>query len=136
MQNETYPWLHLSQNRSFGVTGHMARLLRIIYSQEDKEWCHLASIQKFEKQKEDNCYATDKVHAFSEWPSLKIQAISNLYFKLVFSHFKHSDNFYFSSIFCQFLLSPLFTSPLKSTEQTCFGQVGPIYLIGQFSSYS
>lgn len=135
MQNETYPWLHLPQNWCFGVTGHMARLLGIIYSQEDKAWCHLASIQKFEKQTEANCYAIDKVHAFAEWPSLKIQAISNLYFKLVFSHFKHLDNFYFS-IFCQFLLSPLFASPLKSTKQTCFGQVKPIYLIGQFSPYS
>lgn len=28
----------------------------------------------------------DEVHAFAEWPSLKYQAISNLYFKSVFSH--------------------------------------------------
>lgn len=84
-------------------------------------WVHLRNKERI------TVIQPDEGHAFAEWPSLKYQEISNLYFKSVFSQFKHSESFYFSSISCQFLLlSPQFIFRVKFTEQTCFGQVRPI----------
>lgn len=65
VQYEAHPWPHLPQNWSFGMTCHMARLLGIMYIQEDRVslmqgWGHLRNKERI------TVTQPDEAHAFAE----------------------------------------------------------------------